>query len=74
MPYINEFSNKISHERIIKNPKVIEKLKEFKISYEIPALQTNDIIKLFQQIETKEASQKSNLFYSRQFLCRGSLK
>lgn len=64
MPYINEFSNKISHERIIKNPKVIEKLKEFKISYEIPALQTNDIIKLFQQIETKEASQKIKFVFT----------
>ncbi|MBZ4651128.1 DNA double-strand break repair nuclease NurA [Thermosipho sp. (in: thermotogales)] len=56
MPYINEFSNKISHERIIKNPKVIEKLKEFKIAYEVPALQGDDIIKLFQQVKVEKAS------------------
>ncbi|ETO38640.1 MULTISPECIES: BRcat domain-containing protein [Thermoanaerobacterium] len=58
MPYLNEFSNKIAHERIIKNPKVIEKLKEFKITYEIPPLKTEEIKEKFQQIETTKTSNK----------------
>jgi len=64
MPYINEFSNKISHERIIKNPKVIEKLKEFKIAYKVPTLQENNAIKLFQKIETEKASQKIKFVFT----------
>ena len=44
MPYINEFSNKISHERIVKNPEIVKKLKEFKIAYDVPTLMENNII------------------------------
>ncbi|MGI1691859.1 DNA double-strand break repair nuclease NurA [Thermoanaerobacter uzonensis] len=64
MPYTNEFSNKISHERIIKNPNVIERLKEFKIAYEVPKLQGNDIKKMFQQIKTEKASDKIKFVFT----------
>ncbi len=64
MPYINEFSNKISHERIVKNPEIVKKLKEFKIAYDVPTLMENNIINLFHKIKSEEASQKIKFVFA----------